>query len=377
VNEQPRENTTVLVRNGAAVQVVDDAYDVDLGNVAIMPGLVNAHTHLEFSTLGEPLSLEDSTSFADWIRALLEWRLQREAAAPSAHAAAIAQGLGESKQRGTTLLGEIATQPSWPDCYQVAKLGGVRFLELMGLSDDRINDVLERAHTYVSPPIQMPTGWRAGLSPHAPYTVGWSLVKRVVEISRQFRAPLAMHLAETCDEMQLLAAHSGPLVEFLSERGVWDPAAVPRGIEPLAYLEVLSQAHRALVIHGNYLQRPDWELLAQHRERMSVVYCPRTFAYFGHRRYPLEEMLRHRVHVAVGTDSRASNPDLDLFDELKFLHQQHPEVDLGMILRLGTQHGAEALGCAKTPRQMTVVALPDADSPDPYELLFSAESQVT
>ncbi len=375
-NGHPRENATVLVRNGSVVQAVDDAYEADLGNVAIMPGLANAHTHLEFSSFDKPFHYPSSSSFADWIRAVIEWRLQREAGPPSAHADAVAQGLVESQQAGTTLLGEIATQPSWPACYQEAKFGGVRFWEVIGLSAGVINEVLERASTYLSPSLQTPAGWRAGLSPHAPYTVGWSLVKQVVEISRQFRAPIAMHLAETCDEIQLLAAHSGPLVEFLSERSVWDPSTVPRGIEPLAYLEVLSKAHRALVIHGNYLQRQDWDFLAQHRKRMSVVYCPRTFAYFGHRRYPLEKMLQRGVHVAIGTDSRASNPDLSIFEELKFLHQQHPAIDAATVLQLGTSCGAEALGRGKSVRQMASVALPDIDTSEPYELLFAPESRI-
>ncbi len=130
------------------------------------------------------------------------------------------------------------------------------------------------------------------------------------------------------------------------------------------------------MIHGNYLQRPEWEFLAKHRERLTVVYCPRTFAYFGHRQYPLEEMLRHGVHVAIGTDSRASNPDLDLFAELKFIRQQHPEVGLETILRLGTRNGAKALGCEETAREMNIVALPDTDASDPYELLFDAKSRI-
>ena len=376
VEQEPLENVTVAVRDGIAVNVEDAAHDVDLGNVAIIPGLVNAHTHLEFSTLDDPLLGEDSTSFSDWIRAVLKWRSQRDADAPESHQIAIAQGLAESHKHGTTLMGEIATQPFWPEIYQATDLNGVRFLELIGLSSDRIDDQVRQATEYLGGAGESPPGWQAGLSPHAPYTVGWRLLNEVVQISRRLRAPVAMHLAETFDELQLLSAHSGPLVELLSERGVWDPSAIPRGVEPVAYLELLSQAHRALVIHGNYLQHPEWEFLAKHRERLTVVYCPRTFAYFGHRQYPLEEMLHHGVHVAVGTDSRASNPDLDLFAELKFIRQQHPDVDLETILRLGTKNGADALGFGALVRPMALVALPDADSLDPYELLFDVESQI-
>jgi cytosine/adenosine deaminase-related metal-dependent hydrolase len=109
-------------------------------------------------------------------------------------------------------------------------------------------------------------------------------------------------------------------------------------------LELLAGARRALVIHGNYLGSRDWSLLSAHRRRMTVVYCPRTHAYFGHAAYPLEELLAAGVSVAVGTDSRASNPDLDLLGELRFVRRRFPRLAPRTILELGTLRGAEALG---------------------------------
>jgi cytosine/adenosine deaminase-related metal-dependent hydrolase len=100
------------------------------------------------------------------------------------------------------------------------------------------------------------------------------------------------------------------------------------------------------VIHGNYLAADEIAYLAAQRERLSVVYCPRTHDYFGHDAYPLAPMLQADVRVAVGTDSRATNPDLNLFAELRHLSQQHPDVSPATILRMGTLSGAEALGIA-------------------------------
>src|SRR5205823_8486807 len=135
---------------------------------------------------------------------------------------------------------------------------------------------------------------------------------------------------------------------------------------PLDYLQTLATAHRALVIHGNYLAADEIQLLAAHRDCMSVVYCPRTHAYFGHEHYPLEAMLAAGVRVAVGTDSRASNPDLRLFEELREIARRHSAVSPEAVLQMGTLAGAEALGIAHeygsiTPgkrARLAVVTLP-------------------
>jgi aminodeoxyfutalosine deaminase len=119
---------------------------------------------------------------------------------------------------------------------------------------------------------------------------------------------------------------------------------LPRGSRPLDYLRELTTAHHALVIHGNYLAAHEIEFLASHRDRMSLVYCPRTHSYFGHEPYPLAQMLAARVRVAVGTDSRASNPDLSLWKDLQHIARHHPSVAPEAILQMGTLAGAEALG---------------------------------
>ncbi|HZN34991.1 MAG TPA: amidohydrolase family protein, partial [Pirellulaceae bacterium] len=156
--------------------------------------------------------------------------------------------------------------------------------------------------------------------------------------------PVAMHLAETREELELLESHSGPLVEMLGSLGAWQPTALSRGLRPLDYLRTLATAHRALVIHGNYLAADEIEFAAAHRDRMSVVYCPRTHAFFRHEPYPLAKMRDAGVRVAVGTDSRASNPDLNLWSELRHIAEHHRGVSPDEILRMGTLAGAEALG---------------------------------
>ena len=221
--------------------------------------------------------------------------------------------------------------------------------------------------------------WQAGLSPHAPYTVHPQLLARTVELSAERKAPLAMHLAESLEELEFLRAGRGPFRELLELRGGWGPAARPRGSRPLDVLRELSCGHRAVVVHGNYLDEEEIEFLGRQRQRMAVVYCPRTHAWFAHPRYPLEKLLAAGAVVALGTDSRASSPDLSLLAEMRHVARV-PALDRATIVELGTLGGARALGLddrigtleAGKWANLTVVALPDAVAADPHELLLDA-----
>jgi len=153
-----------------------------------------------------------------------------------------------------------------------------------------------------------------------------------------------MHLAETLEELQLLHHHTGPLLEMMQRADPdYDPKSVLLGTSPMDYLQLLSAAPSVFVIHGNYLDDEELRFLAMHRETMSVVYCPRSHAYFRHAPYPLQKMLDYGVRVLLGTDSLASVPNLSLVEEIQFVLQQHPEVPAEVVYRLGTFEGASAL----------------------------------
>ncbi len=117
-----------------------------------------------------------------------------------------------------------------------------------------------------------------------------------------------MHLAESREELELLRHGTGPLRALLEELGARDAALFRPGTRPLEYLRLLAQAHRALVIHGNYLDDEEIGFLGTNAERMAVVYCPRSHAWFGHSPYPLEKMLAAGVAAALGTDGEARRP---------------------------------------------------------------------
>ncbi len=184
----------------------------------------------------------------------------------------------------------------------------------------------------------------ARLSPMRPYTASRDLVEKVAELSEHHRCVVAMHLAESEEELELLSTGSGLFRDVLQSLDAWNEVAFPGGVKPLDYLQRLSGAWRALVIHGNYLDPLEWQFLAEHRDTMTAVYCPRTHFYFRHARYPLSQLLSRQVRLAIGTDSCASSPNVNLFEELRFATRLHADVAPQQVLILGTLAAAEALG---------------------------------
>ncbi|MFO0903942.1 MAG: amidohydrolase family protein [Pirellulales bacterium] len=345
-----REQAALVIRAGRIAAIANgDEYSelpsLELPDAVVLPGLINAHTHLEFSGRTAPIAAPEG-SFAQWIRTLVTERRERvqtmspEAAAQQ-RAADTALGAAEAAASGVTTFGEIA-RPDWPLSTLDGPCDATVFLELLGLGEERIEPLLAAARQHLER--ARGASWQAGLSPHAPYTVHPRLAAAAAELSAASGAPVAMHLAESWDELELLASHSGPLVEVLSELQAWNPAALPRGLRPRDYLELLAAASHALVVHGNFLDAHDWDYLAQRRESMAVVYCPRTHASFLPGRYPLLEMLASGVRVVLGTDSRATNPDLDFLAELRWVAARFPELAPSQLLQMATVDAAIALG---------------------------------
>ncbi len=187
--------------------------------------------------------------------------------------------------------------------------------------------------------------------------------------------PVALHLAETQAELQLLSRHQGPFVPFLEELGAWDETGLG---ELRHFLAPPEQPMRHLFIHGNYLP-PETDLGG------TLVYCPRTHAAFGHKAHPFRAFLAKGDRVALGTDSLASNPDLDVLAEARFLRQQYPELPGARLLKMATLDGAAALGWDDVTGSLTpgksadlvVLPLPDREGEDPYSLVLDSSMPIS
>jgi cytosine/adenosine deaminase-related metal-dependent hydrolase len=266
-------------------------------------------------------------------------------------------------------------------------IDGTAFVEIIAPTPNRFPTTLQIAQSVGCAPRTKSTEtfWQIGLSPHAPYTVPIELLRQIAAISAENKIPLAMHLAESREEMQWLAGRTGPLADLLEEFGAADPTVVSRGVRPLDYLQILAGAHRALIVHGNYLADDEIAFLADHAANMAVAYCPRTHDYFGRDPYPLEKMLSSGVRVCLGTDGRGSSPDLDLLAELRHVARQFPRLGRAAILELGTLRAAQAFGRddeigSLEPGKLAnlaVVPLPEDNAADPHDLLFNSEINVS
>ncbi|MFM8892850.1 MAG: amidohydrolase family protein [Planctomycetia bacterium] len=353
---------------------------VDLGDAILLPGLVNAHTHLEFSDLAAPLPA--GGGLPEWIGRVVALRRGRGSAGTEAtrRDAAIAAGLAESARAGVTAIGEIATG---------ALIGGDRggprvrsFREALGLS----SPVMAGAGASVVRDLDRgaaPPG-HAGISPHAPYSVGRQLGRRLVDEACHRRVPVAMHLAESAEELELLATHGGPFRGLLERIGAWHDAEPPRLLSVEDWITLLSRAPRALVVHGTFLPDLPRALarLARHRRRLCVVVCPRTAASLVGRLPPVATLRRAGIRVALGTDSRASSPDLSVLAEAAVL------VDAGATgaeeaIRMATVESAWALGfeaqcgrlAAGRPADLAVLRPPGTWS-DPFEAALDPATRV-
>lgn len=343
----------------------------DLGDMVLMPGLVNAHTHLEFSDLAAPLGFA-GMGLPAWIRLVIAER-KRGRRDPEA---AIAAGIAESLAAGVTTIGEICTAAAEAYAGAAPRPMIVSFQESIGFSGQRVDSALadvERRFELAMPP--------AGFSPHAPYTVHPRLLERIVTAAARHGAPVAMHLAESREELQFLANGDGDFATLLDERSMWDPTAIPPGTRPLDFLRVLAAAPRAVVIHGNYLAADEIALLGARRAHMSVVYCPRTHAFLQHDPYPLAALRAEGVRVALGTDSRASNPDLNLLAELRAAAARQPNVSGADIVRMATLDAAEAIGMGDdrgslaAGKRADLIAVP-CNLRDPVEAIIFGDAHV-
>ena len=365
----PLERGTLTVAGNAIADV--DAHgvcsaDADLGNVAIIPGLVNAHTHLDLSGARGLIPPTDPEHFTDWLRGVIAYRRTRTDATVDDD---IQGGLAEILHTGTTLVGDIAYAGRSFSHFLNASLRSVVFCELTGFSSQRINEL---SRSLVGSDWGMRTEYTSsGLSPHAPYSVSAELLEYAISRAE----PLAIHLAESLHEAELLSSRTGPFVELLQWIGIWDQARLVESADWI--MNKTTQTNNVVFAHCNYLS-PDTPFTSN----QSIVYCPRTHAAFGHPPHPFREFLNRGVRVCLGTDSLASNPDLDVLAEARFVHERYPDFPGGTLLRMVTLSGAQALGWADEVGSLepgksadfVAVPLPDRDAADPHELLFAADA---
>lgn len=370
-----RGSRVVAMPEGTAASRERGSQTVDLPEAVVIPGLVNAHTHLEFSDA--PAPLDATGGLPAWIGRVIALRRNRGVGEV---AAAVGRGLRESAASGVTAIGEIATvipAGGYPTSGPRLRV----FREALALASASAASVGRRAVADVER--LAACGVAAGLSPHAPYSVSVGLGRLLVDAARRRGMPLAMHLAESDAEDDLLRNGSGAFRDLFERLGVW-PTATPSALVPAAeWISILARGPRAIVVHGTHLERhPDaLARLARHRDRLCVVVCPRTTRALSGRLPPVGLLREAGVRVAIGTDSRASTPDLSVLAEGRVL------ADAGVVsaeeaVRMATLHGAWALGFERASgalapgRPADLAILATTAGGDPFEAILDPTTRV-
>lgn len=367
---------------------------VDLGEAIVIPGLVNAHTHLEFSDCERPL--DTAGGLPGWIGRIVALRRGRAVDdAAGDRSRAIARGLAESAAAGATSVGDIATSvegflsgtrsgAAAGRVEAAAQSPGPRvrvFREALGLS------VASQAAAFRRLSVDLgrlaSTGIPAGISPHAPYTVGRRLGRRLIAGAVARNLPVMMHLAESREEAALVTTGGGPFRELLAGLGAW-PDGGAELLPAAEWISRLARAPRGILVHGTFLPE-DPEAMARlerHRDRIVVAVCPRTTLAMSGKLPPVREFRAAGIRVALGTDGRASNPDLDVRGECRAL------VEAGLVspaeaIWMATRQGACALGFERRAGRLApgfaadIAVLSPADAAgDPFAAAIAATTRV-
>jgi aminodeoxyfutalosine deaminase len=341
----------------------------DLGPGVLIPGLVNAHCHLELSHLAG--RLQGAQGFVPWVEALVAARGETP---PEAVEAATAEGIRALLASGTVAVGDVSN--SLAHLSELSRSGlaaAVVFYELLSWDPAKAEAVLQFAEARAREVAEdLPGHVQVRLAAHAPHSVSAPLLRALARRG----GPAAIHLAESPAESGFLAEGGGEWAAFLERRGLGHVAFTASGRSPVAYLDGLGALHPKLVAaHCVQVDEDDVNLLAA--RGVAVAVCPRSNRRLGVGVPPVPAMLAAGVALAIGTDSLASAGSLDLMEDVALLHREFPSVDPADLVRMATLGGARALGLSDLgtiepgKRAALAYAAADATLSDPLAFLVS------
>ncbi len=337
----PVENGELIIDDGNIVEISatqsgsDDAA-LELTDHLLMPGFVNAHSHLSLTALEKKLSPADS--FADWIRALIPLN---SALDNESRVQGIRSGAEAMKRSGVTALGDYVADPELLTLIGDLGFRSVLFLETIGFHSERAQELCKKVEEVLMRGNPSPI-CKLGLAPHAPYSVSPDLFRSLGHLAQQYHCPVSSHVAEIKEEGRFLVLGDDSLEELLKERSAWDPKWQPPYKSPIQYLSSLGILDRLIAVHCNFVSG-DLDLMAE--KKVSAVFCPQSSEWFGRTNLmPVRALLDRGISVALGTDSLASSNSLNFLDELRMADKLLPDISRKEILTMATCGGAEALG---------------------------------
>ncbi|MHA3773158.1 amidohydrolase family protein [Verrucomicrobiota bacterium sgz303538] len=346
MDSPPLENGAVAVDGNSIAAIgkiedlawLDDGPVIDLGDVALFPGLINAHCHLDYTMMR--YAIAPPKSFTAWVQRINALKRSLDS---DDYLAAIQKGFRELQKWGTTSVCNIEAFPELMPGMPEPPIRTWWFYEMIDIRH-RIttNDVVAGALSFFhNRPHSLS---RFGLSPHAPYTASRPLFELANACANTMTMLLTTHVAESREEAEMFREGSGPLYEFMASLG--------RPMSDCGKGSAFSQLWNCgainanwLLAHMNELSESDFALLANQPRGNTphIVHCPGSHAYFGHSPFQFRRLHSLGVNISVGTDSLASTNSLSLFDELRRLEKEEPWLTPHQLLRTITLNPALAL----------------------------------
>lgn len=345
ITSAPLENGAIQVSGsqitwvGPWTQAPPDSEIVDLGESILLPGLINAHCHLDYTEFAG--KVPPPKSFTDWIRSLVALKTTTSL---EDYRRSWAAGAEMLLQTGTTTVANVEAVPELlPEAWTRTPLRVLSFREIISLR----STPQEAVSSAVKQMADLPEGTgRVGLSPHAPYTTSAEVLGLSAEAARRHGWGLTTHVAESEEEFEMFAYRHGPLYRWLEAQRDMSDCGLGTPVEHLYRAGYLGD--NLLAVHVNYLGRHDAGRLGSHD--VSVVHCPRSSDYFGHLPFPRQELEGAGVNVCLGTDSLATvrvrqkeTAQLSMFDEMRAFHTRWPDVEPEKIVEMCTSKAAAAL----------------------------------
>ncbi len=323
-----------------------EAAVVDLGRSIVMPGFVNCHSHLEYTSFRGIL---DDEEFGDWILSLVD---VKASLTPEEYLVSARLGALEAISSGITTIADTSYSAVTLAAAGDAGLRGRAYLETFGVDDAHLDDTMADVERRLeAAQAAAPPRFDVGLAPHAPYTASSRLYQAVSALARARGLKVMSHVAESKDELTYVRSGSGKFAHDYREKMGWERMLVqPFGVSPIKYLQQWDVFDRDfLAVHCVQVTRDDIRILKA--KDVAVAHCPKSNAKLGCGVAPLGDLLHEGVRVGLGTDSPASSNIMDMFDEMRtmlFLHRA-VERDVGVLdaqkcVRIATLGGAEALG---------------------------------
>jgi len=319
---------------------ISSTADIDIGNSILIPGLINAHTHLELT--GYRGKIRQRSSFPRWIEDIVSLKA---ATSRESYLASVSEGLQEGIKGGCTFFADISNSFESLNPFIQSGARGVIFYEAIGFGDKNTDSICRRIEEMLDEHNKLNSeNVAAGISPHSPYSVSETLFKNCNSKALDKKLSMQIHLAESENEIEFLKSGRGPFFSLLSFFGQISEEWSPPGVGPVEYMKKLGLLRQNVsFVHLNNYSSSDMELLTS--AGSSVVICPcSNNNWFGRDKSPITDALKAGVNIAIGTDSCASNSGINMFNELKMLRKLLPSISAHEAIKIATLNGAQCFG---------------------------------